>query len=401
MCIVPIRLKHKSWKNKELEIYAMLDECSDGTFIDEKLLSHFGEDLQRKTEITVETVAADTTGMSVALKDLVVRGAVELGEEARYQVKLPEVFSQRKLPMSKKDITAAADIADWSYLEKVAQTLPGVKDIPLGMIIGNNCPKALEPMEVIPSRDGGPYATRRRLGWCVSAPGKESETGAIACNRIRVVETRIKETAIGDALLQMWREDFVEKDSEKKAPSREDTWFLNKMQESIGYSQGHYVLPLPLRKKTLTIQSDEKTWSEDNSSDARLLDKKVIAQAGMAGLKQSESREIVSIASREEIQELSKGTYGSTKTGKEIVIMPENRDQALQRARSLKRKMMKEEGFRKEYSTFVEKLLASGYAEKVPEERLRERAWYLPHHGVFHPTKKKIRVVFDCSAKKG
>ena len=61
---------------------------------------------------------------------------------------------------------------------------------------------------------------------------------------------------------------------------------------------------------------------------------------------------------------------------------------------------MKEDGFRKEYSTFVEKLLASGYAEKVPEERLRERAWYLPHHGVFHPTKKKIRVVFDCRAKK-
>ena len=38
MCIVPIRLRHKDWENKELEIYAMLDECSDGTFIDEKLL---------------------------------------------------------------------------------------------------------------------------------------------------------------------------------------------------------------------------------------------------------------------------------------------------------------------------------------------------------------------------
>ena len=95
----------------------------------------------------------------------------------------------------------------------VAQTLPGMKRIPLGMIVGNNCPKALEPMEVIASRDGGPYATRRRLGWCVSAPDKESKTGSIVCNRIRVVETRIKDHAIGNALLQMWNEDFVEKDS--------------------------------------------------------------------------------------------------------------------------------------------------------------------------------------------
>ena len=57
--------------------------------------------------------------MSVALKGLVAKGAAELGDDARYQVKLPEVFSQRKLPMSKKDITAAADLAEWSYLEKV------------------------------------------------------------------------------------------------------------------------------------------------------------------------------------------------------------------------------------------------------------------------------------------
>ena len=27
-------------------------------------------------------------------------------------------------------------------------------------------------------------------------------------------------------------------------------------------------------------------------------------------------------------------------------------------------------------------------------------AWYIPHHGVYHPHKPgKIRVVFDCSAK--
>ena len=50
MCIVPIRLRHNDWENKELEIYAMLDECSDGTFIHEDLLCHFGEELQRQTE---------------------------------------------------------------------------------------------------------------------------------------------------------------------------------------------------------------------------------------------------------------------------------------------------------------------------------------------------------------
>ena len=55
------------------------------------------------------------------------------------------------------------------------------------MIIGNNCPKALEPIEVIASKDGGPYAKRTRLGWCVSAPAKEEGQEVFVCNRIHVV----------------------------------------------------------------------------------------------------------------------------------------------------------------------------------------------------------------------
>ena len=28
----------------------------------------------------------------------------------------------------------------------------------------------------------------------------------------------------------------------------------------------------------------------------------------------------------------------------------------------------------------------------------RARVWYVPHHPVFHPLKKKVRMVFDCAA---
>ena len=84
MCIVPIRLKHESWEEKELEVYAMLDECSDGTFIDEKLLHHFDENIQRKAEITVETVSGNRKTFSSAIAGLVARGTVELGDEAKY-----------------------------------------------------------------------------------------------------------------------------------------------------------------------------------------------------------------------------------------------------------------------------------------------------------------------------
>ena len=43
-------------------------------------------------------------------------------------------------------------------------------------------------------------------------------------------------------------------------------------------------------------------------------------------------------------------------------------------------------------------VIENGYAVKVPKEHLLRddgKVWYIPHHGVYHPKKNKIRVVFD------
>jgi hypothetical protein len=39
-----------------------------------------------------------------------------------------------------------------------------------------------------------------------------------------------------------------------------------------------------------------------------------------------------------------------------------------------------------------------GTAETPPEDG---KLWYIPHHGVYHPKKNKIQVVFDASAEYG
>ena len=43
-------------------------------------------------------------------------------------------------------------------------------------------------------------------------------------------------------------------------------------------------------------------------------------------------------------------------------------------------------------------MLRIGYASKVDESDISEDSWYIPHHGVYHPTKGKFRVVFVCSS---
>ncbi|VDI06661.1 Hypothetical predicted protein [Mytilus galloprovincialis] len=66
------------------------------------------------------------------------------------------------------------------------------------------------------------------------------------------------------------------------------------------------------------------------------------------------------------------------------------------------KRLLLDETFRDEYVTFMNKVIGDGFATEVSIDDLAKKdndVWFLPHHGVFHPRKKKIRVVFDCAAK--
>ncbi|MEM7299252.1 MAG: hypothetical protein AAF391_13420, partial [Bacteroidota bacterium] len=65
---------------------------------------------------------------------------------------------------------------------------------------------------------------------------------------------------------------------------------------------------------------------------------------------------------------------------------------------SLKRKFEKDEKFKNDYISSVSILLEKGYARKVSSVYPEGKNWYIPHHGVYHPRKKKLRVVWDCSS---
>ena len=60
-------------------------------------------------------------------------------------------------------------------------------DIESGLLVGANCTKTLETQEVIPGKDGAPFAYHSLLGWCVFEPlVKDDKKGSISRNRIVV-----------------------------------------------------------------------------------------------------------------------------------------------------------------------------------------------------------------------
>lgn len=82
-------------------------------------------------------------------------------------------------------------------------------------------------------------------------------------------------------------------------------------------------------------------------------------------------------------------------------MFPNNYVVASLRSQFLKRKFKRNSAFYMDYCSFMEDMLLKGHAEKIPASEIDGnlgRIWNIPHHGVYHPQKHKLRLVFDCAA---
>ncbi|XP_068206023.1 uncharacterized protein [Palaemon carinicauda] len=79
--------------------------------------------------------------------------------------------------------------------------------------------------------------------------------------------------------------------------------------------------------------------------------------------------------------------------------LPETRDIALRRMHNLRKKLVKDGNYTKQYSAFMTEMQQKGYAGQVTTAR-PGNVWCTLHFGVQHPDKPdKVRVVFDCVSK--
>lgn len=111
---------------------------------------------------------------------------------------------------------------------------------------------------------------------------------------------------------------------------------------------------------------------------------------------------------------LSSGRFEVGLPWKENVLnnVPDSYPQALSRLNSIEKQMAKDEPFASAYKDFVDGIIQKGYAEecdsssyhksnlaiKSSTDSPRSITWYLPHFGVYHPQKRKLRVVHDAAA---
>lgn len=326
LSIVPVQVKTQKG-TKIVTTYAFLDPGSSATFATESLMNELNLN-GRRTSISLRTM-----GNEAVVNTHIVTGLEISNLESDQFIELSEVYSQKDIPVTKDNIPRQEDVSRWPYLQEVK--LPAV-EAEVGLLIGANIPKAMEPLQVVSSVNDGPYAVRTALGWTINGPlrggndGMRSRSAAVTANRISVAR-------LEELWHQQFQLDFPDAgQSEDIEMSKEDHQFMNMVSQSAQLKDGHYSICLPLRNKSL--------------------------------------------------------------------CMPNNRSVAEQRALNLRKRFIKDADYRAEYVAFMEDIVKKGYAVQINSaecEPTKARTWYLPHHGVRHPVKRKLRVVFDCAASFG
>ena len=79
-------------------------------------------------------------------------------------IDLPVTYTKEDLPVGDEDVTTPEKIMRWKYLEIIAGEIMQGQCISISLLIGGNSSKALELLEVIPNKQGGPYVFKTLLG---------------------------------------------------------------------------------------------------------------------------------------------------------------------------------------------------------------------------------------------
>ena len=162
-CVVLVKVSYAGTK-KQISTYAMLDNCSQGWFMKDSIRKNLAAD-DKKTEITIKTLNGEKKMKSTVMSWLNVWSDSDEGNK-RY-LHLPATYSKEDFPADVEEVATREKIVIWDHLKKLANKVPKAFDIEIGLLIEANCAKALEPQEVIPSKDGGPFVCKSRLDWCV------------------------------------------------------------------------------------------------------------------------------------------------------------------------------------------------------------------------------------------
>ncbi|KAK7884949.1 hypothetical protein WMY93_028072 [Mugilogobius chulae] len=347
--------KAKSPKTRSVGVKVLASSAeenqSDTTFVLQEKADALDAE-KKHVQLKLSTMSSkDTLVPSQKLSGLQVRGFY-----SSKRIPLPTTYTREFIPANVSHIPTPKTARAWSHLEHLAEEIAPLIDCDVGLLIGYNCSQVLVPREVVSGKDNEPFAQKTDLGWTIVGGANPCVDygDAIGCSHKIIV----KEVTPSQSAEQL---------------STEVRYICRtQVKEVVSPTDVIKVLESDFNERKV----EDSHFSQEDLRFISIMEEGVKMQAdGHCELPLPFKEDRPSLAN--------------------------NRSCAEHRLKCLKKRFEKDKQYHKDYTEFMKETIERGDAEKVPSEDLdKSPAWYIPHHGVYHPQKPgKIRVVFDCSAK--
>ena len=291
-----------------------------------------------KVESTETSLKLTTmSGHSESIPSHVIYNLQIQGVNEEQVVDVPKCYTKDTIPANHKQVPTQLTAQTWPHLQGIAHEMLPKQDCQIGLLIGHDLHRVFCPKRVVAGEDHEPFAMKTILGWTIiGSPVPEDESFSERCFRVVTTEEPVK------AIHQSF-----------------ETKILNALEKDY---------------QSREVSEEETAMSIEDVKFLKTLE--------------------------QNIKTLPDGHLEMPLPLKSEPILPGNREQAFTRLNHLKRKLKKDENLKASYVTFMHDLITAGHAEPVPENEVSNtNSNYIPHHGVIHPRKNKLRVVYDCSAK--
>ena len=323
-----------TYPNKYLRCYCIIDEQSNSSFIDKKILDFFNVEsyLHDYTLTTMSGFKQHILGRKIS--DLSIKG---VGESRWYL--LPDMLTNDSIPNGKDEIATESIVASHEHIAKFAKYFPSIdEDAEVLLLLGRNCG------DVMATKCYGthaPFVHHTALGWAMVGsicPYDNSLVESAKAFKTHIDhEHYFTEQAPMTKCSNLSNSNIFETkdDDNLLGLSLEDSRFLKLMEESIHINEcGNLTMPLPFKSGRPSLPNNRgPVYNRTHNTLMRL---------------------------KKDLQKLTQclEVMGKYISANHVEVVPES--------------------------------------EIKP--KINDHAWWVPVFPVTHPKKGKVRIVFDSSA---
>jgi hypothetical protein len=235
MPVIPVTVWSED-KSKHVDTYALLDSCSSDTFCSSDLLSKLNMKARCKKNINLTTLAGEDMLIPTTEVSLVVSGQ---GERKSMEYSLPIVLTRDVLPVV-GGLCESVDLGVWPHLCDIS--VPCIERSRIGIIIGQDYPEIVCPIESRRGPPGSPVAIHYTLGWTLCGKIGNNHELASHCYYVHI------DIDLDHHLRQFWQlDDLSVYDHEDPGLSYEDHQVIELWQKTLCHVGGHYQMDIPFK----------------------------------------------------------------------------------------------------------------------------------------------------------